>query len=183
MAKFYDNLTPEVIRFIEKQHLFFVATAPLASDGHVNLSPKGLDTLRILAPDHVAYLDLTGSGNETAAHLHENGRITIMFCSFGPSPSILRLYGRGEAVLPGSDAWQELVPRFELLPGTRQILSVRLHMVQDSCGWAVPRMDFREDRATLVRHAEAKGEDDLHTYRLEKNTNSLDGLPVPVRDA
>jgi hypothetical protein len=180
MAKILDAITPELASFIEEQTVFFVGTAPLSPSGHVNLSPKGLDTLRILAPDRVAYLDLTGSGNETSAHLAQNGRITLMFCAFQGPPSILRLYGRGATVLPADAAWDELRPLFPDYPGVRQIITVDVHRVQTSCGFAVPRMELVGDRDTLHRWARNKGEARLAEYRQEKNARSIDGLPAPL---
>jgi hypothetical protein len=180
MAKIFDAITPELASFIEEQSLFFVGTAPLSSAGHVNLSPKGLDTLRILSPDRVAYLDLTGSGNETAAHLLENGRITFMFCSFGRFPKILRLYGRGRAVLPGGAEWPAYAELFPQLPGARQIIVADLEFMQTSCGHGVPVMELVEERDLLNRWAEAKGSAGLRAYRLEKNARSIDGLPAPA---
>lgn len=179
MADFFETISPDHARFIDEQPLFFVATAPLAAGGHVNLSPKGLDTFRVLAPDRVAYLDLTGSGNETAAHLQENGRITFMFCSFGRRPLILRLYGTGRAVAPDDPAWDELIDRFPDVPGARQLIVADIGLVQTSCGYAVPRMTLDGQRDTLVRWAEAKGDAGLAAYRAEKNARSLDGLPTP----
>jgi hypothetical protein len=179
MAKVVDCITPELRGFIEEQPLFFVASAPLADDGHVNLSPKGLDCLRVLGPHEVAYLDLTGSGNETAAHLAENGRITLMFCAFTGAPRILRLYGRGRVVLPGADGWDALRGLFPEYPGVRQVITARVTRVQTSCGFAVPRMEPAGQRDTLLRWAEAKG-DALPAYRAEKNARSIDGLPAPL---
>ena len=179
MGKVFDCITDELRAFIEAQPLFFVASAPLAGDGHVNLSPKGLDTLRVLGPGEVAYLDLTGSGNETAAHLAENGRITFMFCAFAGPPRILRLYGTGRVVLPGTEEWDALRPRFRDYPGVRQVVAARITRVQTSCGYAVPRMEPAGDRDTLLRWAEAKG-DALPAYRAEKNARSIDGLPAPL---
>jgi len=178
MGKAHDAITPEFEAFIRAQHVYFVGTAPLAGDGHVNVSPKGLDTFRVLAPDRVAYLDLTGSGSETAAHVIENGRITVMFCAFEGAPRILRLYGTGRIVLPGSDEWAELRPRFPDLPGARQIVAVTVTRVQTSCGFGVPLFEQPRPRDTLVRWAEAKGEE-LVRYRAEKNARSIDGLPTP----
>lgn len=159
--------------------MFFVGTAPLSAAGHVNLSPKGLDSFRVLSPSRVAYLDLTGSGNETAAHLHENGRITFMFCSFGKAPMILRLYGRGWVVQPGDEAWEELAGHFPPHPGVRQIVAAEVAFVQTSCGYGVPRMEVLGQRDTLTRWVESKGEEGLKTYRATKNARSLDGLPAP----
>ena len=180
MAKFYDTISDDLRKFIEAQHMFFVATAPLTADGHVNLSPKGHNVFRVLNPNKVAYLDLTGSGNETSAHLLENGRITFMFCAFEGPANILRLYGRGHAVLPVTPEWDELIPNFTVLPGTRQLIVADIHQVQTSCGYAVPFYDYVEDRQSLVKWAENKGEEGLEAYHAEKNVKSLDGLPTAL---
>ena len=179
MAKTYPSITPELAAFIEAQPLFFVATAPLDADGHVNLSPKGLDTFRVLAPDRVAYLDLTGSGNETAAHIVENGRITFLFCAFAGAPKILRLYGRGRVVLPGEEEWNDLAGCFTSLPGARQIVVADLDRVQTSCGFGIPLMEYVGQRPTLPKWAESKREE-LAAYRRRKNARSIDGLPAPL---
>ena len=178
MAKLYDQITDDLAKFIRAQPLFFVASAPLAADGHVNLSPKGLDCLRILSPQHVAYLDMTGSGNETSAHLHENGRVTFMFCAFSGPPNILRLYGHGETILPGSEAWEQLKPCFPDHYGARQIISAKIDRVQTSCGYAVPLMDYAGDRDLLTRSHSRRDEQDLADYAVKKNLTSIDGLPA-----
>ncbi len=183
MAKVHDSITPEFRDWISKQHVFFVASAPLGADGHVNISPKGHNCLRVLDESTVAYLDLTGSGAETSAHIAENGRLTLMWCAFEGPPQILRLYGRGETVLPGSARWDELSPNFEMLPGARQIIVNHVKRVQTSCGFAVPFLDFREERPALLRWAEKKGEDGLQEYRAEKNSRSIDGMATPVGSA
>jgi hypothetical protein len=180
MGKPRSSLTPELEAFLRAQPVFFVATAPLSPSGHVNLSPKGLDTLRVLGADRIAYLDLTGSGNETAAHLEENGRITFLFCAFSGAPRILRLYGAGRVVRPGSDRWAELEPLFPVLPGIRQIIEAELRRVQTSCGFGVPELELIGPRDTLLRWAEAKGPEALLRYQVEKNSASIDGLPVRV---
>jgi hypothetical protein len=180
MAQTYDAITPDLQAFIAAQPMFFVATAPLDALGHVNLSPKGLDSFRVLSPLQVAYLDLTGSGNETSAHVLENGRITFMFCAFGGPPRILRLYGKGRIVLPGAAGWDELQPLFPTLPGIRQVIVAEITRVQTSCGFGVPLMHYEGQRDTLIRWAEAKGEDGLVTYRHEKNRASIDGLPTTL---
>ncbi|MGA7671109.1 MAG: pyridoxamine 5'-phosphate oxidase family protein [Nitrolancea sp.] len=180
MAELYDEITDRLHAFIEAQQIFFVASAPLDGNGHVNVSPKGLDCLRILSPTRVAYLDLTGSGNETSAHLLENSRITFMFCAFSGPPRILRLFGRGNVALPGSDAWTELRPLFTEYPGERQIITADIHRVQTSCGYGVPLYDFVGQRDTMIRWANNRGEDGLLTYRAEKNAESIDGLPTPL---
>lgn len=178
MAKFFETLTDEIRDFIAEQTIFFVATAP--EEGRINLSPKGMDTFRCLDPKTVAYLDLTGSGNETAAHLRENGRVTLMFCSFSRKPLILRLYGRGRAVMPGSAEWDALYPRFEPLPGARQIFVIDLDTAQTSCGYGVPVFTGQEERPTLRKWAENKGEEGIAAYRLEKNRRSIDGLETGI---
>lgn len=179
MGQTVDGITPELKRFIEAQPVFFVASAPLAASGHVNLSPKGLDSFRVLSPNRVAYLDLTGSGNETSAHLTENGRITFMFCAFSGPPRILRLYGRGTVILPDAPEWTTLVNRFPILPGIRQVITADIHRVQTSCGFGVPTMEFGGQRDTLLRWAEGKGEQ-IAQYRHKKNATSIDGLPAPL---
>jgi hypothetical protein len=180
MGKFFDHITDELRTFIGQQHLFFVASAPLSAEGHINLSPKGMDTLRVLSANRVAYLDLIGSGNETSAHLRENGRITFMWCAFSGKPDIVRLYGRGRAVLPGDSEWAELSPLFPYYINARQIITAEIYKVQTSCGYAVPLMEFVADRDTLTRWAEAKGEAGLVNYVCEKNVESIDGLPTPI---
>jgi hypothetical protein len=158
--------------------MFFVATAPLAADGHVNCSPKGMDSFRLLGPREVAYLDLTGSGAETIAHLRENGRIVFMFCAFEGAPQIVRLHGRGEALVPGSAAYELLRPQFPEYLGTRSIVRATIGRISDSCGYAVPHYTFAEQRDTLSRWSEKKGFEGLATYRKEKNARSIDGLPA-----
>lgn len=180
MAKLYESITDDLAAFIRAQPLFFVASAPLNAEGHVNVSPKGLDCFQILSPHRVAYLDLTGSGNETSAHLEENGRITFMFCAFSGPPRILRLYGQGQVVLPQTEAWNTYVPHFTLMPGARQIIVADIERVQTSCGFAVPLMDYVGQRDTLVRWAESRGEEGMVAYRHEKNMISIDGLPTPL---
>ncbi|MFZ0105436.1 MAG: pyridoxamine 5'-phosphate oxidase family protein [Thiobacillus sp.] len=176
MARFYPALEVRHRDFIAAQKLFFTATAP--SDGHINLSPKGMDSLRVLDPRRVAYLDLTGSGNETAAHLRSDGRMTVMFCSFDAEPLILRLYGRGRVVRRQDAAWAELRQHFPVLPGERQLIVLDIDSVQTSCGYAVPLFDYRGERDTLARWAEKKGPAGLLDYWREKNAVSIDGLPT-----
>jgi hypothetical protein len=180
MGRTYESITDELRAFVEAQHMFFVATAPLSTAGHVNLSPKGITDFRVLGPQRVAYLDLTGSGNETSAHLHENGRITIMFCAFEGPPRILRFYGLGRVALPGSAAWAELAPLFGSYPGARQIVTVDVERVQTSCGFGVPLFAYDGQRDQLIRWAESKGDEGLERYREEKNSCSIDGLPAPL---
>ncbi len=180
MAQTHPAITDTLRAFIAAQHLFFVASAPLDPDNHVNMSPKGLNSLRVLGPHRVAYLDLTGSGNETSAHLHENGRITLMFCAFDGPPNILRLYGRGEVALPGSPLWAELYPHFDPHPGARQLIVATIERVQTSCGFAVPTYTYVAQRDTLDRWSANKGPDGLAAYRHERNARSIDGLPTPL---
>jgi hypothetical protein len=148
MAKFYPQLDENLCDFIKCQNIFFTATAPV--DGRINLSPKGIDTFRCLNFDRVAYLDLTGSGNETAAHLHQNQRITVMFCSFTEQPLILRIYGRGEVIRPDTEQWYNLIDRFTDLPGQRQLIVVNIESVQTSCGFGVPVFELQAERTTLT---------------------------------
>lgn len=178
MSKVIENITPTLQEWIAQQHLYFVATAPTADEGHINCSPKGLDTLRILSPHRAAYLDLTGSGAETIAHLRENGRIVLMFCALTGPPRIVRLHGRGRVVLPGTDDWAMLRPLFPAMPGDRSIIDISVSRVSDSCGYSVPRFAFEDNRDTLTRWAAGKGADGLSTYQREKNAQSIDGLPA-----
>lgn len=180
MGKLFAEILPEHEAFIRRQHLFFVGSAPLDEEGHVNLSPKGYDTLRILSPTEVAYLDLTGSGNETSAHLEENGRITFMFVAFEGPPAILRLYGKGRVIVPGHPDWEDMAARFEQLPGTRQIIHAKLHAVKTSCGFSVPLYTYAGERDTLKQWASKKSEQALAEYRREKNAFSMDGRVTPL---
>lgn len=177
MAQQFARIEEKHRRFIERQKLFFTGTA--AADGRVNVSPKGLDGLRVLDANRVAYLDRTGSGNETAAHLRASGRMTLMFCAFEGPPLILRLYGRGRVLPRGSAAYAELLPLWVLEPvGARQIVLLEVDLVQTSCGFGVPLYEFRGDRPNLARWAEARGEEGLEAYRRERNARSIDGLPT-----
>ena len=182
MGKTYDSIDATLAAWIGRCPLFFVATAPLAADGHVNLSPKGLDSFRILGPTRVGYLDLTGSGAETLAHLRENARITFLFCAFEGAPKIVRLYGRGRFVRPGSTEWDELAPEFPTVHGARSIVTADVTRIADSCGYGVPRMSFVEDRDTLVKWAEAKDAETIAAYLAAKNMRSIDGLPALASD-
>ena len=177
MGKVFDELDAGLRSFIESQRLFFVATAPLAAEGLVNLSPKGLDTFRILGPREVAYLDLTGSGIETLAHLRENGRICFMFCAFEGRPRILRLHGRGEALEPGDPRWEALHAHFPRIPGERAIIRADVQRIADSCGWGVPLYQYEGQRDQLVRFAEQLGPEKIAAAKEKWNTRSLDGLP------
>ena len=180
MAKMFASLTSEHQAFILRQHIFFTASA--ASTGHVNVSPKDVASLRIIGASRVAYLDQTGSGNETAAHLLADGRLTLMFCSFEGAPLILRLYGRGRVLLRGGDeynTWLNTV--FDSIEhvGTRQIIILELERVQTSCGYGVPLYSYVDERQTLRRWAEAKGDDGIREYWRTRNAESIDGLPTP----
>ena len=176
MGRVLDAITDELAAFIAAQRVFFVATAP-TDGGHVNLSPKGLDTFTVLDPSKVAYLDLTGSGVETIAHLRENGRITIMFCAFDGKPNIVRLYGRGEALPTGEPEADALLRHFGPYPGARSVIRVRLDRVSTSRGYGVPLLQYESERDQLLQFAERRGPDGLVEYREEKNAVSIDGLP------
>ena len=177
MGKIYSTIDDSVRQFIEAQPLFFVGSAPLDSDGHVNVSPKGLDTLRILGPSTVAYVDLTGSGIETVSHLKENGRIVLMFCSFQGPPKILRLYGRGRVIEPGQTEFPDLAAHFPEDEGTRAIILVEVSRISDSCGYGVPLLDYKGERSQLSAWAHKLGPEGLKTYRQEKNQLSIDHIP------
>lgn len=176
MARFYPRLTPQHRDFIAAQKLFFTATSTASS--RLNLSPKGMDSLTVLSDTRLAYLDLTGSGNETAAYLKHDGRMTIMWCSFDDAPLILRVYGRGRAVRRQDAEWGELRAHFPTLPGERQLIVLDIESVQTSCGYAVPMYIYRGERDTLARWAEKKGAVGLLDYWREKNQVSIDGLPT-----
>ena len=179
MAKQFACIEQQHRTFIERQHIFFVASA--TADSRVNLSPKGLGSLRVIDDRSVCYLDLTGSGSETAAHLKADGRLTIMFCAFEGAPNILRLYGKGRSLVRGTAEYAAmLAAHFDNAepPGARQIVMLDCDLVQTSCGFAVPLYDYKDDRTTLVRWAEQKGEAGVQDYRSEKNATSMDGLPT-----
>ena len=180
MGKLHTSIQPHHKDFIEKQHIFFVATSPLSANGRINLSPKGLDCFRVVSETKVAYMDLISSGNETSAHTLENGRITIMFCSFEGNPNILRLYGKGFAVLRNTDAWHEYAPHFKIFPSTRQIIVANIDLVQTSCGFGVPLYEYLGERDKHFEWADRKGEEGLKEYVKEKNLVSLDGLPTDI---
>ena len=177
MADRFASLSPELAQWWCEQPLFFVATAPSGNDGHVNLSPKGYDTLRVLSPTRVAYLDLTGSGVETIAHLRENARITLMACAFAGNPRISRIYGHGLVHPLGTSEFDALAVEFPELPGRRSVIEVDVERVTTSCGYAVPLMDLVGDRDRLVEWAEKKGEAGIVDYWATKNALSVDGLP------
>lgn len=178
VGKLYEAITPKLKTWIEAQKMFFVATAPLAQDGHINCSPKGMDSFRVLGDNLVGYLDLTGSGAETIAHIRENGRTVIMFCAFEGAPNIVRLYGTGEVCEIGTQAFANYQKHFPEMAGARSIILVHVSRVTDSCGFGVPFYAYQGERDTLVRWAEKKGSDAIADYRVEKNTASIDGLPA-----
>jgi hypothetical protein len=178
MGKVYDGVSPELRAFLERQPVFFVATAPLSADGHVNVSPKGIDgTFVVLGPRRVAYLDLTGSGVETIAHVRENARITLMFCAFDGPARIVRLSGRGEIVPRDAPEFEEISKEFADVPGARAVVTVELDRVADSCGYGVPRMTLLHQRERLLTSLASKGDAGLVEYRAERNASSIDGLP------
>ncbi|MBW4575446.1 MAG: pyridoxamine 5'-phosphate oxidase family protein [Aphanothece sp. CMT-3BRIN-NPC111] len=178
MAKFYPELNESLQYFIAEQKIFFTGTAP--NVGRINISPKGMDTFRCVDNKTVAYLDLTGSGNETAAHLNENGRMTIMFCSFSEKPLILRLYGQGRVISHKNPEWKSFYSKFEPLPGERQIIVLDIDSAQTSCGYGVPLYELKEERQTLREWASKKGEDGIVEYWRNKNQKSIDGLPTKI---
>lgn len=182
MSKRHKNISPEIATWITQQRVFFVATAPLSPNGHINTSPKGGDTFRILGPTEVAYQDYTGSGVETPAHLRENGRIVIMFCAFEGSPKIVRLHGHGTVITTCHDRFPEFSSLFPSNPGTRAFVHVAVNRVSDSCGYSVPLFDFRGPRDALDRWATSKGPMELDDYRATKNQTSIDGLPAFTRE-
>ena len=181
MGRAFESITDQMRAFCDRQHVFFVATAP-NEGGHVNLSPKGYDSFRILDDNRVAYLDLTGSGAETIAHVTENGRITFMFCAFDGKPNIIRFYGTGRAVFAGDAEWDEMRSLFPDDPGAvRSVIVADVHRTSNSCGYAVPFMDFVSTRDQLVEWGETKSDEDIEAYWEQKNATSIDGLPAVVR--
>lgn len=178
MAKFYDTLTDDLISFIENQKIFFTGTA--AESGRVNVSPKGTDSLRVISPNQVAWLNLTGSGNETAAHLKLVNRITIMFCAFEGKPLILRLYGTAKTIHERDEEWSSYYSMFPDDHGARNIFIVDIESVQTSCGFAVPFMDYQEDRTILTDWSAKKGKEGVREYWEQKNVSSIDGYPTGI---
>ena len=177
MGRVRATLDDAAERFITAQPLFFVASAPLDGNGHINVSPKGRDSFRILGPSTVAYLDLTGSGIETVAHIKENGRVVLMFCAFQGPPNIYRLHGRGHVVEPHDPEFAVLAARFPDYETTRSIIVVELTRICDTCGYGVPLMKYEGERTQRAAWAQKKGPAGLDAYRKEKNRLSLDGLP------
>lgn len=182
MGRTFDSITDAMRAFIDRQHVFFVATAP-REGGHVNLSPKGYDSIRILSANRAAYLDLTGSGAETIAHVRENGRITVMCCAFDGKPNIVRLYGKGRILVPGEADFTDLLRHFEPGPATergavRSIVDIEVDRTSTSCGFAVPFMDYVGEREQLLEWGDARSDDEIEGYWDEKNAASIDGLPA-----
>ncbi len=178
MAKFYPNITKRIQQFIEAQKLFFVATAP--KNGRINLSPKGMDSFRVLNDREVAWLSVTGSGNETAAHVLENGRMTLMFCAFEGAPNIVRIYGTAKEIRPKDTQWTELIKHFTPLPGARQIFVVSIETAQTSCGMSIPFFEYKGEREQLNEWAVEKGEEGIKSYWKDRNQTSIDGLPTKI---
>ncbi|MGD2131732.1 MAG: pyridoxamine 5'-phosphate oxidase family protein [Maricaulaceae bacterium] len=183
MAKTFEALDDKLTSFIKAQQMFFVATAPSGNGGHVNVSPKGLDSFVVLDPHTVAYLDLGGSGIETVAHVRQNGRITIMFCAFEGAAKILRLYGQGEATTFDDPGYEELLKLFPGHDRARSVIKVKLDLIQDSCGWGVPFYEYRGQRDQLTRYVENRTEEEWKERRYDSNAESIDGLPGLVRPA
>lgn len=181
MGKRFDGFEAEHLRFIAEQQMYFVATA--ARDGRVNLSPKGMDSLRVTGPQRLVWLNVTGSGNETAAHLADHPRMTVMWASFTTRPMILRAYGTARAVHRAQAGWATLAGLLPDLPGARQVIEMEVDLVQSSCGYAVPLLEFRAERDVLRGWAEDKGEDGLRAYWAERNARSLDGMPTGIEAA
>ncbi len=177
MGKAFAELDETNVKWIARQHMFFVATAPTSTDGLLNVSPKGLDSFAVIDPATVAYLDIVGSGVETIAHVKQNGRLIIMFCALEGPPRILRLWGKGEVIERSDPRWAEMRSRFPQMPGERSIIVLHLTRVQDSCGYGVPRYAYEEDRTTLTDWAAKKGPEGMDKYIAEKNHKSIDGLP------
>jgi hypothetical protein len=178
MSKFTKKITARHQIFIETQKIFFVSTAP--NSGRINLSPKGMDSFKVMNENRVLWLNVTGSGNETAAHLLENERITIMFCSFEKEPKILRLYGRGKEIKPNDRSWKEVISLFPETPGTRQIFDITIESAQTSCGMSIPFYEFKGERNDLNNWAENQGEENIKQYWEDKNQTSIDGLPTHI---
>ena len=178
MSEKFEKLDQSHRVFIQQQHLYFVGTA--GAEGYVNVSPKGMDSFRILDDSTVAWLNLTGSGNETAAHVLENGRMTVMFCSFDKQPLIMRLYGQAVAIHPRDERWDELSALFPSYTGARQVFSLSIELVQTSCGYAVPYFRLEGERPTLTKWADNHGEAGISDYWMEKNAKSLNDTDTGI---
>ena len=177
MGKEYPVIDDKIRQWVSKQKMFFVSTAPLSAEHYINCSPKGMDTFRVIGDKEVAYLDLTGSGVETIAHLRENRRIVIMMCAFEGPPKIFRFHGKGNVFEKGSSKYDEYIKHFDDMPGSRSIIRVNVDRISDSCGYSVPLYEFKEDRDVLLKWAENKNDDGVKTYQQDNNLESIDGLP------
>ena len=178
MSKFYTKITSRVQRFMEAQKMFFVATAP--KDGRINLSPKGMDSIRVVNENRILWLNLTGSGNETAAHILENNKITLMFCAFEGNPNILRIYGKGKAIHPKDAEWNDAIKLFPEIPGARQIFDITVESAQDSCGMSIPFYEYKGERNQLNDWAIEQGQEKVEQYWEDRNQTSIDGLPTDI---
>ncbi|WP_417388732.1 pyridoxamine 5'-phosphate oxidase family protein [Gimesia sp.] len=178
MGKQLPELEEQHIEFIAAQKLFFVGTA--TADSRINVSPKGMDAFRVLGPNRVIWLNMTGSGNETSAHVQTDGRMTVMFCAFTGKPLILRLYGQARVIHPYDADWEELFAHFPSIPGARQVFDLQVDLVQTSCGMAVPYFDYVEEREQLINWASKQGEAGIHQYWHDRNQQSLDGIPTHI---
>ena len=178
MAKQFPRIDEGHRAFIEEQHMFFTGSA--GPEGRVNISPKGMDSLRVLGPNRIVWMNITGSGNETAGHLLENNRMTLMWCSFTTRPLILRCYGTANTLHAGDPGWDSLAPLFPALRSARQIFDVSVDLVQTSCGYAVPFMEYTSERDTMQKWVDAKSDDDIRAYWVEKNQTTIDGKPTGV---
>jgi len=178
MGRVLETIDDKLAAFMAAQRIFFVGSAPSDPDGRVNISPKGMDTFRVLGPHSVAYLDLTGSGVETIAHLRDDGRLTILFCAFEGRPRIVRLHGRGRVVTPEDEEWGTLASRFPEVPGARAVIAMDVERISESCGFSIPLYEYRGERTQLVDFARKQGPEGLIDYRSRKNRRSIDGLPA-----
>jgi hypothetical protein len=177
MGKEYTEIDERIQKWISRQKMFFVATAPTASDGLINCSPKGLDSLRVLGPTEIAYVDTGGSGIETVAHLKDNGRIVLMLCAFEGPPRIYRFYGKGTAIEPHQEGFAEILAKFPAMPAARNIIRIDVERIIDSCGYGVPLYEFKQHRDSLPNYFSKQSEDEILDYRRTRNNKSLDGLP------
>ena len=177
MADDYTEIDESLQAWMDRQHMFFVATAPVSGDGLINVSPKGLDSLRVLEPKKLAYVDTGGSGIETVAHLKENGRIVLMMCAFEGPPRIMRFYGTGTVLEPHEAGFDELLAGFAPMPAARNIIVIEVDRIMKSCGYGVPLYEFKDQRPSLPNYFAKKSEGEIWTYRKERNSKSLDGLP------
>ena len=177
MGKEYQEIDESMQRWIERQRLFFVSTAPLAEDGHINCSPTGLDSLKVLGPRQLVYADTGGSGIETLAHLKENGRIVVMLCAFEGPPKIFRFYGIGRPIEPHHKDFKALAAMFPNAPEIRNLIVIDIDRIRDACGYGVPLYDFKSERDSLKNWCDSKSQQEMLEYRIENNTQSIDGLP------